>query len=958
MDEKVIWQLLQNSNSPDGATRRQAEQELNDHKTKPGFPSLVLRIVGTPQVSEEIKLIASVFLKNIAKNNWSPSADNIITAEDKAQIKQMIAGVLLDAPPAVKRTLSDAITKICECDFPKEWPHLVTELVTRASAAFTEKNVDLLSGILTTMHSIFVRYRQAFLTEALKEEILPIIASVGPCLLTVLSWLSTETQTHHPEKQLTLLTLTRICIDIYHDLTCLDLAPFMEDNIGGFMNIFLQLMKYDSAALHTKSAYEEGPLEQTKACITEMLTLFLSQFDEDFQPFLPAFAEIIWSSLTKITDVPKYDELAIASMDFLSATARSIHHTVFKEPATLSTVCEQIIIPNIRIRQSDVDMFDDESEDYIRRDIEGSDQHTRRRSACEFTHSLCKNYQSDVTAIFQGHVTTLLQSFATTQDWKAKDSAIYLITALSVKQATSNIALSGVRSTEMVNVGDFFNSHILPELQTEGNAAKPKFPVLKADAIKFVSSFRNQLPPEHLPPAISLLSEWLLCESEVVHTYAAATIERLLTMRNPDGTAQIQKPAMVQLTGPLFQNLFTALDKQLRENHYLMMCVMRVIRTSEEIVGPYIGPVLAPLSKILFQVTKNPSNPAYNHYLFESISGLVKHNPAQVADIEKSLFSMFMKILEADVVEFMPYVFQILAQLLEARPDVPQCYGQLTGLLVRSELYKSKGNIPAVIRLLGVFIAKEPQKFANTALLGETMGVFQKLVMSKTLDNEGFELLNAIIQYVPYQSVKPMMPTVMQIMFTRLSGSKTMKFCKMLVLFCSIFIVKHGADELISVSETMQAGIWKMLLTNVWVPSVNKVDGSNSRKACAAALIILSGSPAMMQTYQTEWVLCVKALAGLIAGEKEGDDEGHLYDRATLDVNNLGSKYDDGYTNSFCPLACAAKPETDFCSHIPDIAAYFNEKWTAVLQLPQFPQMSAMLRTVLPPNHLAFLKLA
>eukprot|EP01059_Diplonema_ambulator_P003960 TRINITY_DN1366_c0_g2_i2.p1 TRINITY_DN1366_c0_g2~~TRINITY_DN1366_c0_g2_i2.p1 ORF type:complete len:439 (+),score=179.54 TRINITY_DN1366_c0_g2_i2:1212-2528(+) len=418
------------------------------------------------------------------------------------------------------------------------------------------------------------------------------------------------------------------------------------------------------------------------------------------------------------------------------------------------------------------------------------------------------------------------------------------------------------------------------------------------------------------------------------------------------------KAAMSHLTGPLFQNLFAALDKQLRENHYLMMCMMRVIRTSEELVGPFIVPVLSPLARILDQVTKNPSNPAYNHYLFESISGLIKHNRPQVPDIEKGLFSLFMNILEGDVVEFMPYVFQILAQLLECRNDVPHCYGQLVGFLVKPDLYKNKGNIPAVVRLLAVFIQKEPEKFTDKGLLSETMGVFQKLVTSKTLDNEGFELLNAITLYVPYAAVKPMMPTVMQIMFSRLSNSKTIKFCKMLVLFCSIFVAKHGADELITISEATQVGIWKMLFTNVWSANVAKVDGSFSRKACAAALILLMENQQMLGKYQTEWVLCMRSLTTLIAGEKEKDDEGHLYDKATLDVNTLGSKYEEGYTNSYCPLACAARPETDYCAHIPDIAAFFQEKWMPITQQPQFPQMSQMLRSALPAHHLVFLKIA
>ena len=56
------------------------------------------------------------------------------------------------------------------------------------------------------------------------------------------------------------------------------------------------------------------------------------------------------------------------------------------------------------------------------------------------------------------------------------------------------------------------------------------------------------------------------------------------------------------------------------------------------------------------EVAKNPRNPAYNHYLFETVAGLVKHScsndPNQCTTFEGLLFPPFQLILEMDVTEF------------------------------------------------------------------------------------------------------------------------------------------------------------------------------------------------------------------------------------------------------------------------------------------------------------------
>ena len=206
---------------------------------------------------------------------------------------------------------------------------------------------------------------------------------------------------------------------------------------------------------------------------------------------------------------------------FLTTVANGVHHTLFGNADILKEICEKIIIPNLTFREEDEEMFELNWVEYVRRDTEGSDSDTRRRAAAELVKSLTVKFSSEVlqllpfqrenvnvitrqgvahqrcafvtqvTQLFSGYVGNMLQQYAQNpaQNWKAKDCAIYLVVALTVKGKTA--AQGATTTNEFVNIPDFFNQHIMPELQS---ANADERPVLKADALKFVTTFRSQIP--------------------------------------------------------------------------------------------------------------------------------------------------------------------------------------------------------------------------------------------------------------------------------------------------------------------------------------------------------------------------------------------------------------------------------------------------------------------------------
>ena len=52
------------------------------------------------------------------------------------------------------------------------------------------------------------------------------------------------------------------------------------------------------------------------------------------------------------------------------------------------------------ILETDEELFEDNAEEYIRRDIEGSDVDTRRRAACDLVRALSSHFEAQMTSIF------------------------------------------------------------------------------------------------------------------------------------------------------------------------------------------------------------------------------------------------------------------------------------------------------------------------------------------------------------------------------------------------------------------------------------------------------------------------------------------------------------------------------------------------------------------------------
>src|SRR5690606_5497215 len=128
--------------------------------------------------------------------------------------------------------------------------------------------------------------------------------------------------------------------------------------------------------------------------------------------------------------------------------------------------------------------------------------------------------------------------------------------------------------------------------------------ILTADALKFITVFRTQIPTSTFDNVFGYLIKYLKSPHRVVHTYAAWGIERFLTIREDDTKApRYTAQHILKFTNELFSSLFHALShKDSQENEYIMKAIMRVTAVLKEEMAPVIKIYIDQLKSILARV--------------------------------------------------------------------------------------------------------------------------------------------------------------------------------------------------------------------------------------------------------------------------------------------------------------------------------------------------------------------
>ena len=865
---------LSNTLSPNEQTRKTAERFLLEVETCPNFALHLLSIVDSEPVPSETRTAAAITFKNFVKRNWYSDEVNVnrITLEDRNAIKTHVVSLMLKSPEIIQRQLEDAISVIGKYDFPDAWPTLLPELIGNMT---NSSDFHVINGVLKMAHSLFKKYRYEFKSQKLWTEIKLVLDMFAKPFteLFVKTVELAKVNADNPEALKVIFSSLVLGAKVFYSLNAQDLPEFFEDNINVWFPLFLELLSVTNDSLKTRGEEDAGLVEQLKSQICDNVSMYASKYGEEFEHLLPGFVEAVWKLLTSTGNEVKYDILVSNAMKFLKTVAdRPANQPLFEQPGALDSLCTKVIIPNMEFRKSDEEMFEDNPEEFIRRDIEGSDVDTRRRAACDLVKSLSRYFEERITAVVGQYIQQMMALYASNpvQNWRSKDAAVYLVVSMTVKGSTARDGAT--QASELVNIPEFYASFIYTDLQNDRGINT--LPVLRADALKFIVTFRNQLDVRsHILPALPVIIQHLNADSVVVHSYAANAVDKVFSLRRHSGQRGGDGPSVIcgndvrELLPPLLHGIFSVFSKEgSEENEYAMKALMRTLVTVKGDIIPVLEQLLPQLISKLEMVYKNPRKPTFNHYLFESICYCVKigceSNKSFLGPFEQLLFPIFQKILTEDVTEFMPYVYQMLSSLLEIydKGTVPETYDTLFASFLHPNVWNQPANYHGLVRFLTAYVERSSSTLVTAGKVEPLLGVFQKLIASKANDHEGFNIITSLVLHLDPSILNKYIQSIFRVLFNRLTQAKTTKFIKHLLVFFSLFAHKYGTGTLVQVVDSLQAGMFSMVLDRLYATELKNVDGAINIKICVVGLtaIILNYQPLINGQ-------CRRLLPGLIS---------------------------------------------------------------------------------------------
>jgi exportin-2 (importin alpha re-exporter) len=255
-----------------------------------------------------------------------------------------------------------------------------------------------------------------------------------------------------------------VLINLYYDLACQDIPPALEDShaefFGAEKGVFVRFLAWDPPELQT-DVDEPTPSvpTQLKSAIFELAESYTHRYPEllSASQSVEAFVRALWALLGggQRTGVA-YDSLVSQSLRFLGAAIRSGNYRgIFESRETILGLIEGVVVPNVSLREHEVEQFEDDPLEYVRLDLsfasagagtvsggltaEGT---TRRQAAADVLRALVSSgFEADTTEVVLGWVGQGLQAYASNlqgeNTWKRKDESVYLLTAVATRGATA-----------------------------------------------------------------------------------------------------------------------------------------------------------------------------------------------------------------------------------------------------------------------------------------------------------------------------------------------------------------------------------------------------------------------------------------------------------------------------------------------------------------------------------------
>ncbi|CAK9114574.1 Exportin-2 (Exp2) (Cellular apoptosis susceptibility protein) (Chromosome segregation 1-like protein) (Importin-alpha re-exporter) [Durusdinium trenchii] len=847
-----LQELLRLAHTPN-PQMQSATQQLSSLELQPGFGAALLALL---QSCGEALLAqaAAIYLKNFLQRRWQ-------SLEDREMLRDSLVPVALAAEKPVRKQLCAAVEELALQDLDR-WPQLLPQLVSAHSASRSNAQ-----GALELAHAALRQLRAEGRHVEMSRQARCFAEVLGPMHLELWRLACDRVVSDIPDRESIELLLA--ATQVLFDLSRLVMVDQVQENLQTYMQGILALLQRLAPNAASSELLQE---------LCGLLAMWLSRYGEVLEAFVGRSVEAVWSLLIKLDESTEHDALVISAIAVLSSVScQEWQASPFKDPTVLAAICERVVLPNLKLRASDLELFQDDLQEYIARDVEGNDIQTRRWAAIDLVRSLRRRHDKETCEFVVTCIQRVLRETVADPRSAAicKHACIHLVISMAGSTGGQSIQSPGGLATE------FFKEQLGPELlavQAPPQGTSVEAVLFKAACLKFLTVLRNILPAELMLGVLPVLPLLLQAEHPLLHSYAAICANVLTTVQervHEPGALPLWRPRYrrEQLGPMLLQMIPTMLQilvegRSIPKNTHLIRALLAWLN----FLGPTVPPelvvkILQSLTQLVRALPSSGSGHAeFVHLLFGSLALALKaHSTAGSTAV---VFPMVEQLWVSQVEDLLPYCYQIMGLMLDLGHSPVPLYGELLPKILAPDLWQAPGKVPGLVRLLRAFFAKVD--FFRSVLqpaMGEIFARFQQALGNRQSASAAVGLLCAAFRFLPFELYCNHFQAALEACLTRLEGIKAPELEKDLVVALSIFVHVYGDPTVLCVAlNQLKEGLFERFLMEVWLPGTYRIQLLQRRKICIFGLIRVMHLPMPPKVLEA----CCQALLRLLRLRQAG----------------------------------------------------------------------------------------
>jgi len=871
-EEARLRELLAATLEPKKEIRETAERGLDALAKQNNFCSALLALITKLPQNDQAMFSAAIYFKNVTKKYWDPKkaarypeGSKYIGAAERPNLRERLLEVWSKSTlKPVKAQLGEALVIVGKVEYPREW-----DIWPAVQKVIQSNDSERIVELLDITGSIMMKYRTCHHTVEHIEELKFIIDGMGrPLMAMVKQFLSVMQQGQNAA--VLAIDASIHLVGIFESLHYLDINELFQDELDNWVASFCGMLQIQPTTPVLQKPDNTQKLCRLKRAVIDVFTLYNERYESEYKAHVQKIIQLTCQTMISKQvekDSKEFNLLLMSGLEYLTSVVSQMwNRYLFKDQAIHNSLIDQIIVPNIALRESDLEQIQMDGPDFVEL-VLNTKMGSRRKRVCDLVRTLALDptapagTQQDPNVCFGEAFSKLL--LARTEEvvkksnagknWLDKDTAIYLVMAVANMGETEALGCTKLNERlfpndangKSTNLWNFTSHYVIPELKTDSTKDMDIGPkVVLIDSLQFVTKFRSKFPENALLSILQSLLQHLKSPDFVIHTFAAHAIGRYLVMKKADYKTRIIPGNVVDtFMKELLAALFNCLGfDDSKSNEHIMKCICGVLSSSDQVIVQCVPIILTQTVKILNLVANEPQRPIFNHYLFEaigiSIRESISRDRSKLDEFETQLVPVLFELLKNEKcrMDFFPYVFQLTEALIRTRNAMKPSYLNIVKDIMSTEMWTTKGSVQALSSIIQTFL-KIDHRSITDGRLDALLGIFQYLLSQLHDYTHAFQLLTSIVRFIPLEVYKSKLRNIFTLIFQLLSQKKTQYLIQRFALFLANFLLKYPTKVVIEEIEQVQAGIFQNVTKSVLVPGGLTLTKDLERKVYICGMI-------------------------------------------------------------------------------------------------------------------------